>query len=757
MSRDTPPSSALLAFAGCALLTLLSCTPLLTRFSSALPSDLGDPALNTWILWWNAHAVPLTDAWWNAPMFAPAPNAFALSEALLSLTVVTTPLIKLGASPVAAYNTMFLLAGPLAALGAYLLAWQLTRRRSAAVIAALAFGFSPYRVAQLPHLQMEWTCWLPLALYCLHRFIEHSQRRWLVGLGACWLMSSLTNGYFLFFLPVLVAMWIAWFVRERRHLVQVLATLLLASLPVLPLLLAYRERQHALGLQRGIDEIQSFSADATALWAASTRLPVSRLWTLPPRPEGELYPGLVVVALVIIGLGLLARSARVLRSVQTAVNRRATGALLGAAVVSVALAAAVRLSGGWSFHLGPLAWTAHHASRFTTAAFWCLIVAGLMTPAMRVAWQRRSALAFYGLAALVMFLMALGPSARVFGVTVLYKAPYSWLMLLPGGDSIRVPARFAELMILCLGVSAALVWVRLVKPGRYAITAVAALAILCEGWIALPVVTVPAPLQVPAIAANARVLELPMTLDYRAETRALLHGIAHEHPVVNGFSGYDPPHMAALRYGLLAGDLSVIDTLRTSAPLAVFVDRTRDGFQDDITRLRQSRDVVELGNTGQGTWFTWPPLVAQPRVVDPPVTGMTAVSRTNPASVSAMFDNNVRTRWGTGAAQTAGLSLELSWNHDVTVSGIEMQLGPWVGDFPKGLEIWSVAADGSSRLAWSGATGGLAAAGALRAPLEVPIAIRFDQPMVSRMLRLTLSATDQVRYWSVAELRVLGR
>jgi hypothetical protein len=443
--------------------------------------------------------------------------------------------------------------------------------------------------------------------------------------------------------------------------------------------------------------------------------------------------------------------------VPTVVNRRATVGLLGAAAVCIVLAVAVRLTGGWSFHLGPVAWTAHHASRFTTAAFWCAVLAGLAFPATRVAWQRRNALAFYLLATLVMFLMALGPTAKMFGATIIYKAPYSWLMSLPGGDAIRVPARFGELLILCLSVCAALVWARLVKPGRPAVAGVAALAIVCEGWIVWPVVTVPAPLQMPAIAANARVLELPMTLDYRVETGALLHEIAHGHPVVNGFSGYDPPHMAALRYGLMAGDLSVIQTLRMSAPLNVFVDRTREGFETEVARLQTSTDVVRLEDTAQGAWFSWPPVVEPVPLLDPPLAGVTAVSKTNPAHLSAMFDNQLRTRWGTAGPQIAGSTLELSWNYDATVSGVEMLLGPWVGDFPKGLEIWSVSGDGSSRMAWSGATGGLALAGALRAPLEVPIVIRFDQPMVGRMLKLTLSATDQDRYWSVAELRVVGR
>ena len=66
--------------------------PLITRMATALPSDPGDPALNTWILWWNAHTVPYTAAWWNAPAFFPANGVVAFSENLLGLSLIATPM-----------------------------------------------------------------------------------------------------------------------------------------------------------------------------------------------------------------------------------------------------------------------------------------------------------------------------------------------------------------------------------------------------------------------------------------------------------------------------------------------------------------------------------------------------------------------------------------------------------------------------------------------------------------------------------------
>jgi len=66
-------------------LTVVQTWPLVTKLSEVLPHDFGDPGLNAWIIWWNAQAVPLTERWWNAPIFFPSSGALAFSETLLGL------------------------------------------------------------------------------------------------------------------------------------------------------------------------------------------------------------------------------------------------------------------------------------------------------------------------------------------------------------------------------------------------------------------------------------------------------------------------------------------------------------------------------------------------------------------------------------------------------------------------------------------------------------------------------------------------
>src|SRR5437762_2981637 len=121
----------LLIFLVYLLLTIALTYPLIFNLASALPNDPGDPALNTWILWWNAHAVPYTAKWWNAPAFYPASGSLAFSENLLGLSLISTPIQWLGGGPQVAYNITLLLTFPFCAIGVYLLAYELTGRRDA--------------------------------------------------------------------------------------------------------------------------------------------------------------------------------------------------------------------------------------------------------------------------------------------------------------------------------------------------------------------------------------------------------------------------------------------------------------------------------------------------------------------------------------------------------------------------------------------------------------------------------------------------
>jgi hypothetical protein len=116
------------------------------------------------------------------------------SENLLGVSVFASPIYWLTHNPLTAHNVSLYLAWPLSAFGVYLLVEFLTRRRDAAFLAGLAFGFTPYRTAELGHIQVVSSYWFP-ALLGLHRYLDDRRVRWLASSPRAFVLQALANGY----------------------------------------------------------------------------------------------------------------------------------------------------------------------------------------------------------------------------------------------------------------------------------------------------------------------------------------------------------------------------------------------------------------------------------------------------------------------------------------------------------------------------------------------------------------------------------
>jgi len=262
-----------LATLGYLVLTLAYTWPLPRHILHGVAHDNGDPILNAWILWWSTKAVPLTAAWWNAPIFSPATGTFAFSEHLLGEAPLAWPVIMLTGNPLFGYNIALIASYVLCGLGAHWLAYTLTKRHDAAFVAGVAYAFAPYRLAQLPHIQVLSSYFAPMCLAALHRYDRESKTRWAAVAAGAWLMQSLANGYFLFFLTVLLACWFLWFALGRWPLAKLgklAACFAVAALLIAPVLFGYK---HILvdtyGFSRGLGAAQEYGADIGSLLKAT--------------------------------------------------------------------------------------------------------------------------------------------------------------------------------------------------------------------------------------------------------------------------------------------------------------------------------------------------------------------------------------------------------------------------------------------------------------------------------------------------------
>ncbi|MEU4692024.1 hypothetical protein [Actinoplanes sp. NPDC023714] len=214
------------------VLAVLMTWPTLRYPLHTLPQDLGDPARQAWQISWAGHVV-FSDPvqLWQSNSYYPLVNSYAFGDSLLGYGVFAL----IGTGPAAAvlrYNLLFVAAHALLTLGAYALVRQLGARPLGASVAAVAFAYAPWRLAQEGHLDIISAGGIPLALAMLARGHGWSLRyglrpkRQSPGWAAAgWLVAAwqITLGFalgipFAYVLGlILVALEIAGFVHRLRR------------------------------------------------------------------------------------------------------------------------------------------------------------------------------------------------------------------------------------------------------------------------------------------------------------------------------------------------------------------------------------------------------------------------------------------------------------------------------------------------------------------------------------------------------------
>ena len=714
--------------AAIAAVTVLVTHPLLWQASTVLPGNLGDPLLNAFVLGWGASRMPFAFVGvWSAPFYFPLNDTLALSEHLLGITVFTAPVIWLTGNPVLAHNLAFLGSYVLAGAGMYLLARSLWDSRGAAFLAALAFAFAPHRLMHVSHLQVLMSGWMPVSLWGLHRYFATRSRRALAVFAGAFAALALSNGYFLYFFSVPVALIVCcelarsasagsasrrlrmpW--REAAELAAAAAAMLAVLAPAA---LAYIRVRDAFGFRRAVDEMASFGA----AWRDYVRVPEGlRLWSgILPVGDGErmLFPGVAVVGLAAAAV----MSAR--RSAWPASKPRP-----------------VR----WGWHVG----------------------------------------IYSAVLALALWLSA-GPSV---------PGPYGLMLAgLPGFDGLRVPARFIVVVALALSVlgSAGAAWMlaRLRPRAGAAVTVVIGFCVVLEGYGG-PLRTVPFPHEQSDRARlnewirsgpPGGVLELPIagpalepfTLGYQYNT--LLHG----HPVVNGYSGYgyglqdflggpgsplrDPDAIPGLLHGLRA-----IGVRYVVLHQPLFSGRPDLGWRDPgglVELIDRAAGEKRRDFNGAVGWLLGSP---RPRLpVDEsalkPVTirHSMVTSSAMPDRIRYAFDGDIDTRWLSAAPQAGTEWMRVAFDEELDAGRLVVLTGRFgVGDYPRGLEVESEAADGTRMTLFSGSflpslLGGLAT-GSAGAPAVLDLPSNR-----SRALWIRQTGRSAKWQWAVHELRVLRR
>ena len=414
-------------------IAVLCTRPLLAKSWTHIAGDPGDPVLNASVLWWNAIVVPFSEAWWNPPYFHLTTGVSAFTENLVGITPISTPIYWLTRNPLAAYNLSLFLTWPLSAFAVFLLVRFVTGRGDAAFVAGLAYGFTPYRTAEMGHIQMVASFWIPLALLGLHGFLRQRRAAWLLLFGLSWLLQSLANLYLMLFGGVLIALWILYFCSTRdswRAAPAILVAWAVATVPLVPVMMKYRAVHNYYGLRRDLSDPASISTPVRA-WFESTDF--VWLWRhVLPDGDDDLFPGLTALLLVAIAGFLAVRHYS--RESKTGPDdwsprRRTLIVWLKSGTVFFLIPVTYTMFyGPWRAEIGGLVLRISNIDRALSAALLCAVPLLCLTPYVRAAVSRRGAFLFYAAATVVMAIFSFGPVVAVGKAIVYDDTPYHWLM-----------------------------------------------------------------------------------------------------------------------------------------------------------------------------------------------------------------------------------------------------------------------------------------------------------------------------------------
>ena len=289
-----------------AVLAIVMTWPLLPNLDRAV-TDPGDPYINTFTLDWVASRLAEGSLeTFDAPILYPAEKSLAFTEHMIGLGLLALPLRAAGLPPLTVYNILFLLGFVASGMGAWLLAWHLSRSHLGAAAAAVFYAFVPYRMGQASHLQHVWSAFLPLSLWALLRLRERPTASRAAVFTITVLLLGLTNVHWLLFAGVALGLSAILLAVRGAHRLRfsgsVLAAFFIALVLLLPTLLPYRYVATRYGASRGADEVRAYSATPSD-WLAPAAY--SRTYSgsrAEHEPERRLFPGVALLIGTAAGL-----------------------------------------------------------------------------------------------------------------------------------------------------------------------------------------------------------------------------------------------------------------------------------------------------------------------------------------------------------------------------------------------------------------------------------------------------------------------
>ena len=559
------------------IITAVMTYPAVFQWTGRIIGDYGDSLFNSWILAWDVHKLIRGEflSLFDANIFYPYTNTLAYSENMLGNAILALPILVTTGNPVLAYNVTFLTCLVLSAFGMYLLVFDQTQSKSAAIVSGIIFAFFPWRFAHLSHIQLQAAQWFPFTFLYAHRFFKQGDNKNLLLFTLFFVLQFLSCGYYGLYNTLFVGLLIAFNLIQPKIPLKTLLPKIglfgaLSAIFIFPVLLPYIRVKNEMGFHRTINESIYFSADLLSYFSTTD---INLLWGKITqvfwKPEGELFLGLTAIGLGLVGIYSVITK-RTIPENQPLPAQKPNGIIRNLqSILPVFMALdclailLITTTGGISTTIGSVNISATHIRKpfyvlLFLVALWVFFSYKTREPLIPLKFTFNSPSSrFYFWVLLLSLLFSFGPIIHL-NNHPFFPGPYFFLYwCFPGFDGLRVPSRFVITVALSLSVFAGLGWARLStrfqSHWKKKVSTIGVCLILLLEYASFPLTMVPIDVgdRVPAVYRwlaeqkdDPVILELPLPdkpTDVWKEAERVYFSIYHWERMVNGYSGYFPP------------------------------------------------------------------------------------------------------------------------------------------------------------------------------------------------------------------------
>lgn len=759
---------------------LAVCTPLLMTWP--LITHAGQGVLRA-IYYWDAYTNAMimgsrVDALLGrAPLslhddyyFAPLPNSIAFNENHFGLSILFAPFYVISESPILSYNLTLLISLGLSVWFMYLLVLRLTGNAYAAMIAGVAYAYSPYVFFEIGRIQLTAVQWIPAVFLFLHRAIEEGRPRDSIAFWVCILLQVGTCLYYSMFLVPLLAVSGGILLQRHRPARQFYcwfgALAVAAGVVALLMVYPYFSLRDSFNLERSL----AYASSNDGKFSFFTNVhPTNRTLTKMHHLTGArgahdeiAFPGFTVLGLFVTALVVTAVRAWARNRTQRMLLAVLSWFLLGVAATFATLLAHSMLPGLAVFGGG----------------CWLLISRGIAHPF-------RGAQGAYIALLLVALVMFVGIYPFTFDGVRVHGIYYYFHTYFPGVNGIRKVARQAVMttFVLCVlaGFGASLLLARLQsKKQRLTSLGVLLVGLFYElRCFPHPIEHVfgadgaPAALRyIKTLPKDDLIAFLPQDRGreiFRADIGMALHNylaLYHKHRFVHGQSSWQPPvtDLALRAVHSLPADGARRALLSIGARHLVLFGEDLNPAQAHLrdqlaARTDQYRLVFEQGSHSVFTLnddpttelLSTPSLPPDARLIAQDE--LSASSPLRPHHVHLALDGDPQTYWSGGRFQQQGQYFEVALRTPQKISTLEIEAPPRVMDVPVSFRLSAALGAEALRL--------IAHEPVLRfyreqifTPKKFVFRLLLPQPIEADRVRISVEQPVPGSYFSIHEFRL---